>query len=57
MPIKLIHLDLRTKIATLECGCGGRMLLPTTGATEDKPAHVRCPMCGKVMAYPNDLEK
>jgi ribosomal protein S27E len=57
MPIKLIHLDLRTKIATLECGCGGRMLLPTTGATADKPAHVRCPMCGKVMAYPNDLEK
>ena len=57
MPIKLIHLDLRTKIATLECGGGGQMLLPTTGATEDKPAPVRCPVCGEVMAYPNDVEK
>jgi len=44
MPIKLIHLDLRTKIATLECGCGGRMLLPTTAPPRTSPRTfaVRC---------------
>lgn len=46
-----------TKIATVECSCGGQTIIPTFGATEEKPARGRCPLCGTYMLYPTELEK
>jgi hypothetical protein len=53
--MKLLHMHRRTNIATVECGCGGQTIIPTTGATEDSPARGVCPRCGTFMLYPNDV--
>jgi len=55
--MKLLHMDPRNNIATVECWCGGQTIIPTTGATEDKPARGRCPRCGTLMLYPSDLAR
>jgi hypothetical protein len=57
MPIKLISLDLQTNVATVECWCGGRALIPLTGVTKDTPWRERCPKCRSVFDYPTDLQK
>jgi hypothetical protein len=57
MKMKLINLDKRTNIATLECACGGRTLICTTAATETMPNKARCPACSHTFAYPPDVEK
>jgi hypothetical protein len=36
--MKLIHLDPRNKIATVECPCGGQTLISTFDASEQTPA-------------------
>ena len=55
--MKLLHLDTRNNIATVKCWCGAETIIPTTGATEAQPARGRCPRCGTLMEYPNDLKK
>lgn len=54
--MKLISMHPHTKIATVGCACGGQTIIPTFGATEEKPVRGRCPRCGSLMLYPNDLE-
>jgi len=54
--VKLLAMHAPTKIATVECPCGGQTVIPTFGATEEKPARGQCPLCGTDMYYPNDLE-
>lgn len=55
--MKLIQMVTGTNIATVECECGGRTLIATTGATEAAPKRGRCPMCIRTFDYPTDLEK
>ena len=57
MKMKLINLDKRTNIATLECTCGGRTLICTTAATEAMPNKARSPACKHTFDYPPDVEK
>jgi hypothetical protein len=54
--VKLIAMHAPTKIATVECPCRGQTIIPTFGATEEKPARGRCPRCGTLLRYPNELE-
>ena len=56
MKMKLINLDKRASIATLECECGGLTLISTTAATEAWPNKGRCPVCNQTFDYPTDLE-
>ena len=44
MKMKLINLDKRANIATLECECGGLTLISAAGATEAMPNRGRCPV-------------
>ena len=55
MKMKLIKLDKRTNIATVECECGGLTLISTTGATKAMPNKGRCPVCNQTFDYPTDL--
>ena len=55
MKMKVINLDTRTNIATLECECGGLTLISTAGATEAMPNRGHCPVCNEPFDYPNDL--
>jgi hypothetical protein len=57
MKMKLINLDNRASIATVECECGGLTLISTTAATEAWPNKGRCPVCNETFDYPTDLEK
>lgn len=57
MKMKVINLDKRTNIATVECACGGRMLICTTAATETMPNKARCPACSHTFDYPTNVEK
>jgi hypothetical protein len=54
--VKLLHLDTRNNIATVECECGGLTLISTAGATETMPNRGRCPVCNQTFDYPTDLE-
>ena len=54
--MKLLHLDPRNKIATVECWCGGQTLIPTFDASEQAPRMGWCPVCARTLHYPNDLE-
>ena len=53
--MKLLHVDTRNNIVTVECWCGGQTIIPTMGATEQAPTRGRCPRCGTHLLYPNDL--
>ena len=53
--MKIIQMDTRNNIATLECECGGLTLISTTGATEAMPNKGRCPVCNQTFGYPTDL--
>jgi hypothetical protein len=55
MKMKLINLDNRASIATVECG--GLTLISTAAATEAWPNKGRCPVCNETFDYPTDLEK
>ena len=57
MKVKLISLDRRTNIATVECVCGGRTRICTTAATAAMPNRARCPACNHAFDYPPDVEK
>jgi hypothetical protein len=57
MKMKLIKLDKRTLIATVECECGGLTLISTAGATKAKPNRGHCPVCNETFDYPTDLRK
>jgi hypothetical protein len=54
--MRLIHMDHRTKIARVECPCGGQTIIPTVGASEQAPRMGWCPNCARTLHYPNDLE-
>ena len=55
--MKLIHMDPRNKIATVECPCGDQTLISTVDASEQAPRMGWCPICARTLLYPNDLEK
>lgn len=57
MKMKLLNLDKRTSIATVECACGGRTLISTTAATDAMPNKARCPACNQTFAYPTNVEE
>jgi len=57
MKMKLINLDNRASIATVECECGGLTLISTTAVTEAWPNKGRCPVCNETFDYPTDLEQ
>ena len=56
MKMKLINLDTRTNIATLECECGGLTLISAEGATEAMPNRGHCPVYNETFDYPTDLK-
>ena len=55
--MKLIHMDDRTRIARVECSCGGQTSIPTGHATDEFPQIGWCPLCAWTLHYPTDLEK
>jgi hypothetical protein len=52
--MKLLHLDPRNKIATVECWCGGQTLIPTwpPSAAPIGAEHSAMPICGILQAFP-----